>query len=162
MTGVLRKYLVCVAIPAALGVAQAAAATGSGWAPYVDGEGTVVAIPTGTFSVKAGRSQFGRGERFTTADGRAELAVYVLPRNGHSPASYLRAHMKDRPSALDYHRVSRRFFAVSKYANDKVLYRRCNFSASGTIHCVDISYPRREEGSRDEAVTRISRSLRPL
>jgi hypothetical protein len=162
MMDFVRKCLIGLAIPAAIGVVHAAAAVDSGWAPYVDDEGTIVAIPMGTFSVKAGRSQLGRGERFTTADGRAELAVYVLPSNGHSPASYLRAHMKDRPRSLDYHRVSRRFFAVSKYANDKVLYRRCNFSVSGTIHCVDISYPRREERSWDDAVTRISRSLRPL
>jgi hypothetical protein len=45
-----------------------------------------------------------------------------------------------------------------------ILYRRCNFSANrgGTIHCIDLSYPRSQKRAWDGTVTRISRSLRPL
>ena len=67
------------------------------------------------------------------------------------------------PSKLDYIRVTSSFFAVSKYKGDRVLYRRCNFERQpARMHCIDLSYPAREERAWDQTVTRISRSLRPL
>jgi len=69
--------------------------------------------------------------------------------------------MEERARDLDYYRVTPKFFAISKYANENVIYRRCNFSKAGAMHCVDLAYPRHEEAGWDDAVTRISRSLRP-
>ena len=131
------------------------------WRIYSNPAGTSVAIPAGIFTSPISRLEAGTGDKFSTADGRAMLSIYVLPANGQSPETYLRAHMTNRSGDLDYRRVTKHFFAVSKYARDNVLYRRCNFS-NGKIHCIDLAYPRREEKAWDRIVTRISLSLRPL
>ena len=45
--------------------------------------------------------------------------------------------------------------------NDLTFYSRCNFvpKPNGTMHCVYLQYPEREERAWDGIVTRISRSL---
>ncbi len=45
--------------------------------------------------------------------------------------------------------------------NDLTFYSRCNFvpKPNGTMHCVYLEYPEREERAWDGIVTRISRSL---
>jgi len=122
-----------------------------------------VDVPTDLFSEPIGSARAGRGIRYTTADHRAELSIFVLSTESQTPAAYLRANMPDDPSKLDYIRVTSSFFAVSKYKGDRVLYRRCNFDRQAAMmHCIDLSYPAREERSWDQTVTRISRSLRPL
>ena len=162
------KIFCCALLVASLSLMDAAWAQSdedAGWKIYSGPSGTRVDIPSRTFAVPAGAPDKGEGERFTTADSRAQLSIYVLRNDaGDTPASYLRKHMTDRTSDLDYHRVARRFFAVSRYDGDNILYRRCNFSRDrrGTIHCIDLTYPAREKRAWDKPVTRISRSLRPL
>jgi hypothetical protein len=147
----------------AMNTVASAAPNGTGWQIYSDNAGTRVDIPRATFSVADGAARSGSGNHYTTAAGDAELSIYVLPSEGLGPAAYLREHMKDAPSRLDYRRVTSSFFAVSKYAGVKVLYRRCNFDhQAAMIHCIDLSYPASEEHAWDGIVTRISRSLRPL
>jgi len=51
--------------------------------------------------------------------------------------------------------------AISGTRNDLTFYSRCNFvpKPNGTMHCVYLEYPEREERAWDGIVTRISRSL---
>jgi hypothetical protein len=146
----------------AISIAAATSAQAA-WQVYSDAAGTRVEVPTDLFSNSTGPTPAGEGSRYTTADHRAELSIFVRPTEGQTPAAYLRANMPDEPSKLDYIRVTSSFFAVSKYKGDRVLYRRCNFERQpARMHCIDLSYPAREERAWDQTVTRISRSLRPL
>jgi hypothetical protein len=132
-----------------------------GWQTYSDREGTHDDIPARLFVVRTGPSDKGVGEQWNTNDGRARLSIYVLRNvDGLTPASYLRRYLTDAPSEIDYKRVTRAFFAVSKIGGDRVFYRRCNFAEA--IHCIELAYPKREKRAWDAIVTRISRSLRPL
>src|SRR5262249_28699315 len=137
----------------------------TGWIRYADESGTTLDFPRHLFVRASGEPALGTGERFVTEDGRAALSVYVISNDERrSPASYLKAHMSDRPDSLDYIRVAPKFFVTSKYAGDLILYRRCNFS-SGTsplLHCIDLAYPANEKRAWDAPVTRMSGSLRPL
>jgi hypothetical protein len=134
-----------------------------GWETYTDANGTREDFPARLFVVRAGPAEKGVGQGWTTADGRARLSVYVLRNSeGHTPASYLNRYLTERPWEIGYKRVTRDFFAVSKYSGNRILYRRCNFSHVGNIHCVDLGYPSRDKRAWDTIVTRMSRSLRPL
>ena len=131
----------------------------------IPGFGTTVEYPAGIFSVPDGKAEKGVGERFKSADGRAELAIYSRENeDADTPASYLRKNLRVPRSALDYERVARRFFAISSERQGVILYSRCNFSseAGGALHCFDLIYSRAERRAWDAIVTRISRSLRPL
>jgi hypothetical protein len=104
-------------------------------------------------------------EMLITEDERAELSIYVLPNPDKiSPNAYLKMHMTDRASELDYLRVTNSFFVTSKFSGSSILYRRCNFAFNpvARIHCIDLAYPAAEKRAWDAPVTRISRSLRPL
>src|SRR5438309_1207336 len=80
------------------------------------------------------RQSDGYGQRFKTADGRANLTIQSAPNAAHdSPASFLAK--KNPPSRIQYKRVTSRFFAVSSYKGDDVWYDRCNFSRR-FVHCV--------------------------
>jgi hypothetical protein len=119
--------------------------------------GTSVEIPSSVFSEAAGRPD-GYGQRFKTADGRANLTVQSVPNTDHdSPASFLAK--KNPPARIQYKRVTPRFFAVSSYKGDDVWYDRCNISRR-FVHCVLINYPAAEEHDWDDIVTHISLSLR--
>lgn len=135
-----------------------------GWSRYRDSRlGTSVDMPGGLFSIPAGKPARGSGERFATADRRAQMTVYTLRNEaGDTPASFVRKNLKPNRRGLDYDRVTDRFFAISAVASGKVHYTRCNFGRGGMIHCVDLSYPSRETRAWDRIVTRISLSLRPL
>ena len=105
------------------------------------------------------------GQRFKSADGRADLSIYSLPNEaGETPATYLRHNLRMDRSALQYTRIARSFFAISSEREGVILYSRCNFSkrGRGAIHCFDLVYPQEEKRSWDAVVTRISLSLRPL
>jgi hypothetical protein len=118
---------------------------------------TSVEIPSSIFTERVGRPPEGDGERFQSADGRAELIVQASAIDPHvSPAAFL--EKQHPPKRLQYKRLTSRFFAVSGYKGDKVWYDRCNFS-NGIVHCVLINYPAREERAWDGIVTRISLSL---
>jgi hypothetical protein len=132
------------------------------WTAYTDELGTRVEYPDSVFSEAGGAPAVGKGRDFATADGRAHLSIYVQDNpKRQTPAAYLREHFRGSRSSLNYDRVAPHFFAVSTNREATILYRRCNFAGS-SIHCIDLSYPRREKRAWDGIVTRISRSLRPL
>ncbi|OPY95769.1 hypothetical protein A5906_07320 [Bradyrhizobium sacchari] len=128
------------------------------WTTYsIPQTGTSVDFPSSIFTEEAGRPD-GYGQRFRTADGRADITIQAAPNVANdSPAAFLAK--KGPPSRIQYKRVTSRFFAVSSYKGDKVWYDRCNF-AGRLVHCVLINYPAREEHEWDDIVTRISLSLR--
>ncbi|MDH2349520.1 hypothetical protein QCM80_02305 [Bradyrhizobium sp. SSUT112] len=127
------------------------------WTTYtIPQTGTSVDFPSSVFSEEAGQPD-GYGQRFRTADGRADITIQaVLNVANDSPAAFLAK--KNPPARIQYKRVTPRFFAVSSYKGDKVWYDRCNFSRR-LIHCVLINYPAREERDWDDIVTRVSLSL---
>lgn len=128
------------------------------WTTYTISEtGTSVDFPSSIFTEEAGRPD-GYGQRFQTADGRANFTIQATANiSNDSPAAFLaRRHP---PPDIQYKRVTPRFFAVSSYKGSKVWYDRCNFS-KGFVHCVLINYPASEEQDWDDIVTRISLSLR--
>ncbi|MCK1480289.1 hypothetical protein IVB27_37580 [Bradyrhizobium sp. 197] len=127
------------------------------WTRYnIPESGTSVDFPSSIFTEAAGRPD-GYGQRFRTADGRADLTIQAAPNvQNDSPADFLAK--KHPPPRIQYRRVTPRFFAVSSYKGDKVWYNRCNFSGR-LVHCVLINYPADEERDWDKIVTRISLSL---
>jgi hypothetical protein len=140
------------------GSAPVASAQPVRWETYtIAATGTSVDLPSSIFSERVGPPPQGRGQRFQSADGRAELTVQSAPIGPDvSPAAFLAK--QNPPRQIQYKRITSRFFAVSSYTGDKVWYDRCNFSR-GFVHCVLINYPAREERAWDGIVTRISLSL---
>jgi hypothetical protein len=136
------------------------------WNTFVESSlGTRVEYPAEVFVISEGASERGTGEQFRSVDGRAQLMIYSLPNEARdTPASFLRNNLKTPSSILDYRRVTSSFFAISGAYQGTIYYSRCNFSsnAGGAIHCFDLKYPQSEKRAWDDAVTRISRSLRPL
>jgi hypothetical protein len=133
------------------------------WRTFTNPEfGTRVEFPSGLFSVSEGQPQQGTGQRFRTADGRAQLSLYSL-RNDQAltPAGYLRANLQVPRKSLYYRRITPTFFAISANHGNLIYYSRCNF-VRGAIHCAYIVYPREQKLTFDPVVTRISRTLRPL
>jgi hypothetical protein len=127
------------------------------WTKYtIPQTGTSMDFPSSIFTEGAGRPD-GYGQRFRTADGRADITIQAALNVGNdSPAAFLAK--KHPPSRIQYKRVTPRFFAVSSYRGDMVWYNRCNFSGR-LIHCVLIDYPAEEEHAWDNIVTRMSLSL---
>jgi hypothetical protein len=127
------------------------------WTRYtIPQTGTSVDFPSSIFTQAAGRPD-GFGQRFRTADGRADLTIQAAPNLANdSPAAFLAK--KHPPSRIQYKRVTPRFFAISSYKGDKVWYDRCNFSER-LVNCVLINYPAEEEHAWDDVVTRMSLSL---
>jgi hypothetical protein len=127
------------------------------WTTYtIPGTGTSVDFPSSIFSEEADRPD-GYGQRFRTADGRADITIQAAANAANdSPAAFLAK--KNPPPLIQYKRVTPRSFAVSSYKGDKVWYDRCNFSRR-LVHCVLINYPAQEERDWDDIVTRISLSL---
>jgi hypothetical protein len=146
-----------VAISLAISVGSASAQNGA-WQRYVvPVTGAGVDVPTAIFSEDAGAVETGYGQRFVTADGRANLTVQSVPNEaGASPAAFLAA--KNPPAGIVYKRVTPRFFVVSSFRDDKIWYNRCN-RAGRYMNCVLINYPAAEKRQWDAVVTRISRTL---
>ncbi|SCB55747.1 hypothetical protein GA0061098_105219 [Bradyrhizobium shewense] len=152
------NWVVSVLVFALVASTSAVSAQPVRWTTYsIAQTGTSVDFPASIFTEEAGRPD-GYGQRFRTADGRADLTIQAAPNVANdSPAAFL---AKNHPPArIQYKRTTPRLFAVSSYKADKVWYNRCNFS-SGLIHCVLINYPASEEREWDDVVTRISLSLR--
>src|SRR3954449_1725006 len=150
------KSMIALALALVVSIATASAQPVR-WTKYtIPQTGTSVDFPSSIFTEEAGRPD-GYGQRFRTADGRADLTIQAASNvENDSPAAFLAK--KHPPSRIQYKRVTPRFFAVSSYKGDKVWYNRCNFSR-GLVHCVLINYPTREERDWDGIVTRISLSL---
>lgn len=133
------------------------AAQADNWTTYrIPETGTTVDIPAAIFTQDAGKPD-GEGQRFRSADGRADLTVQAVPRTGDSPAAFLAK--KKPPSGIVYKRITPRFFVVSSVKRGTIWYDRCNF-ALRYVHCVLINYPAAEKRQWDGVVTRISSTLR--
>ena len=133
------------------------------WSVFAE-TGTAVDYPSNIFSVEAGPSPRGTGRRLQTADGRAELVLYVSRNEEHdSPRTYVRKYLAVPKAKLDYTRITDRFFVVSGIQDGRVFYSRCNYprGSSGPMQCIYLLYPQAETHAWDAIVTRISRSLRP-
>jgi hypothetical protein len=141
-----------------LAIPVAAAAQSPGWRHFSVAEtGAGVDLPAAVFDKDIGDAEAGYGRRFSTADGRANLAVQSMTNDTNaSPAEFLAR--KHPPSDIAYRRITDRFFVVSSYRKEKIWYDRCNFSAR-LINCVLINYPAAEKRDWDAIVTRISHSL---
>ena len=77
------------------------------WQTFVVQEfGTRVQYPANIF-VPAGRPGKGIGQKFKSADGRAELSIYSIQNEaGETPATYLRRNLRMDRSALYYTRIA--------------------------------------------------------
>jgi hypothetical protein len=128
------------------------------WQRFVIGStGASVDIPVTIFSDDAGPAQGGAGQRFTSADRRADLTVQSISNPTHdSPAAFLAR--KSPPPGIVYKRVTPDYFVVSSFRGQKIWYNRCN-RAGDLMNCVLINYPAAEKRDWDDVVTRISRSL---
>jgi hypothetical protein len=132
------------------------------WVVFKNDQNTTVQYPRGVFSQEDSESEVTPpGHVLTTQDGRARLHIFAYRNDrNETPSQHLRRVFPHDRRALNYDRVTRRFFAVSENKGDRILYRRCNFAA-GFVHCIDLDYPRTEKRAWDGIVTRISLSLRP-
>ena len=156
-----RAALCGVALGALLGLSTAAFAVPSdlGWTRFADELGTSVQYPKEMFPTGKGN---GSERVFTSSDGRAQFRVFAFRNErGESPARYLKRMFVKSRDRLTYDRVTGNFFAISAPDKGRVLYRRCNFSNAGTVHCIDLRYPASEKRAWDAVVARISLSLRP-
>jgi hypothetical protein len=140
------------------GSITAASAEPVRWTRYsIPETGASVEFPASIFTEQAGKPD-GFGQRFKTADGRANITIQSALNVDHdSPAAFLAK--KNPPSRIQYKRVTSRFFAVSSYKGDDVWYDRCNF-AGRYVHCVLINYPAAEQHNWDGIITRVSLSLK--
>jgi hypothetical protein len=137
--------------------ASSASAQDVGWSTYrIPETGTSVDIPTRIFAENAGKPD-GYGQRFRSADGRADFTIQAVERTAETPAAFLAR--KNPPSGIIYKRITPRFFVVSSIKRGVIWYDRCNFS-SRYVSCVLINYPAQEKRRWDAVVTRISQSLR--
>jgi len=143
-----------------------AAPTDLGWRQFSDpGSGTRVDYPANIFSVEEGAFQIAPGLQFGSADGRAHLAVFTMKsEKSGSPAAFVARNLQVPPeAALDYRRVSSKFFAISGVHDADIFYVRCNSGRERSVlHCIYLIYPAAEKRAWDSIVTRISRTLRPL
>jgi hypothetical protein len=154
MTSMIKALTLIAGVGCSTTIAQAEPVR---WTTYrIPETGTSVDMPASIFSETAGRPD-GYGQRFQTADGRANLTIQSAPNDARdSPARFLAR--KNPPPNIQYKRVTSRFFAVSSYRGDYVWYNRCNFTG-GYVHCVLINYPKAWERDWDRLVTRVSLSL---
>jgi len=130
------------------------------WGTFADYRGSSVQYPREVFSMPAGNGE-PRGPVLQSPDGRARLHVFTLPNERRaSPSEFIRRTVKNQGERLSYKRVTNRFLVFSAAQGDLILYRRCNFVASG-IHCFDVRYPQAEKRAWDGPVTRMSFSLSP-
>jgi hypothetical protein len=130
------------------------------WRTLQGDSGMAVEYPAGLFSVDAGPTEKGKGQKFRSADGAYEFAAYTLANaEKDSPARYLRKNLIVPPQSLIYRRVTEQFFVMSSIREGRIFYSRCNFSLG--IHCIFLEYPAAEKRAFDSIVTRVSASLRP-
>ena len=113
------------------------------WTRYtIPQTGTSVDFPSSIFTEEAGRPD-GYGQRFRTADGRADLTIQATPNLANdSPAAFLAK--KHPPSRIQYKRVTPSFFAVSSYKGRQSLVRPLQLlRAAGPLRADQLSRRRR-------------------
>ena len=134
-----------------------------GWRPFSDpSSGIRVDYPANIFSVEEGAFEMAPGQRFGTSDGRAHFAVFTMKaQKSGSPAAFVARNLQVPRAALDYRRVSPKFFALSGVHEGQIYYVRCNSGSDRSVlHCIYLIYPVAEKRAWDPIVTRISRTLR--
>lgn len=132
----------------------------AGWSVHQGANGLQVDYPAGLFTVGAGPTEKGEGQKFRSADGQFEFAAYSLANaQKDSPRTYLRKNLLVPPESLIYRRVTDQFFVMSSIRDGRIFYSRCNFAAG--IHCIYLEYPQGQKLAWDPIVTRVSTSLRP-
>src|SRR5689334_25148303 len=102
-----------------------AAPTDPGWRQYSDpGSGTRVDYPANIFSVEEGAFETAPGQQFGSADGRAHFVVFTMKaEKSGSPAAFVARNLQVPPAAaLDYRRVSSKFFAISGVHDADIFY----------------------------------------
>ena len=126
------------------------------WRRYViPGTAANVDIPVSIFTEDASPPESGTGRRFFTRDRRADLTLQSLPNpQNDSPAEFLQKRRP--PAAIQYKRVTPRFFAVSSIRNGGTWCNRCN-RGNRYMNCVLINNPAAESEIR--LSPRISLSL---
>ena len=130
------------------------------WKHYVGSSGTRIAFPVDVFPRDAGPAEQGTGQRFRTADGTGQLAIYSLSNPLHeSPTTYLIHRLKVPRATIKYQKVTPRFFVLSSARDGFIYYSRCNFARR--IHCIYLTYPEQEKRAWDGIVTRVSNLTYP-
>lgn len=157
-----------IAAAAMLVTPSHAAPADPGWRPFSDpSSGTRVDYPANIFSLEEGAfemaAQTAPGRRFGTADGRAHFVVFTMKaEKSGSPAAFVARNLQVPRAALDYRRVSAKFFALSGIHEGEIYYVRCNTGSDRSVlHCIYLIYPVAEKRAWDPIVTRISRTLQP-
>jgi hypothetical protein len=139
---------------------SAAAAADERWSTYGNARfGVFADYPSSLFTVADAPPENGDGQRFHTADGSAELAVYGSYNiDNDTPEDYVanRVDLAD----VSYKKIGRDFYVISGTRDASIFYRRCNFPNRDVIACFNISYPEAEKATWDQIVSRIARSLR--
>lgn len=134
------------------------------WTTYSNPRfGTSAEYPADLFSVLDAPPENGDGQRFHTADGRAELAIYgAWNANEDTPKSYVETIVDVAGAGVTYKQITDHFFVASGTKDGKIFYERCNFLTrpDAVMHCFHISYPAHEKTEWDKIVSRLSRSLR--
>jgi hypothetical protein len=152
-------------IAAALTLAAATTATAKErWETYANPRfGTSADYPADLFTQLDAPPDNGDGQRFHTADGSAELAIYgAWNADNDTPKSYVENYVEEDGAGISYRQITDRFFVVSGTKDGKIFYQRCNFltQPDAVVHCFEISYPEQEKEKWDAIVARVSRSLR--
>jgi hypothetical protein len=154
----LAAFIVCVS--GFTGGAAAVERT-AGWGQYRDRQaGLTFDLPTHIFPLDSARE--GRtGTVFSSSDGRSQMRVFgAVNEANDSPREYLARIAKSDAADFSYVRTAPTWFVASGTRDGVISYRRCNFSNSKRIGCIQLNYPQREKRAWDAAVTRMSRSLR--
>ena len=105
----------------------------------------------------------GDGQRFHTADGRAELSIYgAWNADDDTPKSYVENYVEVAGAGVTYKHITDHFFVATGTKDGKIFYQRCNFLTrpNPMVHCFSISYPEQEKAEWDKIVSHLSRSLR--
>ena len=136
-----------------------------GWREFsAPASGTRVNYPANIFSVDEGPLKTVVGERLRTSDGRAHFdGLHHQGGKKRLARRFCGTQFENPRAALDYRRVSAKFFALSGVRQGQISYIRCNEgSVRSVFHCIYLIYPAAEKRAWEPIVTRISLTLRPL
>jgi hypothetical protein len=153
-----------ITIAALMLVVPCAAMAKEPWANYANPRfGASADYPDDVFTVLDAPPENGDGQRFHTADGRAELSIWgAWNADGDTPKSYVENYVEESGAGITYRQITDRFFVASGTKDGKIFYQRCNFLTrpDAMVHCFEMRYPEQEKEKWDAIVSRVSRSLR--